>query len=115
MERFVLKFLWLEKSIAIALDQKIGDKTTPLNEYLFWPGEDAWQLTKDYLENNNSDTKKCRQNTVNFTEKERIEILNQITEVINFWQERDNTKKLNKDEISKLKNNFPQAVFVGYD
>lgn len=81
----------------------------------FGPGEDAWQLTKDYLENNNSDTKKCRQNIVNFTEKERIEILNQITEVINFWQERDNTKKLNKDEISKLKSNFPQAVFVGYD
>ena len=43
MNKFILKFLWLEKSVAVALDQKVGDKTIPLTEYFFWPQKDAWE------------------------------------------------------------------------
>lgn len=113
MGRFVLKFLWLERVIAVALDQKIGEGTTPLTEFFFWPYEDAWQLIKDYMESGNNEKKAYRQNIVNFTEKECIEILNQLTEVINFWQERDNSKKLTKDEILKLRTTFSQTIFIG--
>lgn len=101
MERFVLKFLWLEKSIAVALDQKIGDKTTPLTEYYFWPQKDAWEEMKTFLENKTW-----------ISQNDSIILLNQITEIINFWQDKDG---LNKKDILKVKENFPKAVFVGYD
>ena len=33
IEKFILKFIWLEKNIAVILDQKVGDKTITLTEY----------------------------------------------------------------------------------
>ena len=35
MEKFILKFLWLEKNISVALYQKVGEKTIPLTKTLF--------------------------------------------------------------------------------
>nr|YP_009145371.1 putative ribosomal protein 3 [Cryptoglena skujai]AKL38996.1 putative ribosomal protein 3 [Cryptoglena skujai] len=101
MEKFLLKFLWLDKSIAVALDQRVEDKVTPLTEYYFWPQKDAWDLMKIYLEK-----------TTWISQTESISLLNKITEVINFWQEKDLT---NKKDIHKARIFFKDVQFIGYD
>ena len=98
MNKFVLKFLWLEKSIAVALDQQIGFNTSPITEYFFWPRKDAWEELKNELE-----TKLW------IDQNEAIVILNQTTEVINYWQE-ETTHDLNK-----AREKFPECLFIGHD
>ena len=98
---FILKFLWLEKSIAVCLDQKIGERTTPLTEYFFWPQKDAWEEMKNFLENKTW-----------ITQNESIFLLNQITEVINEWQEKD---VMQRKDISSLKEKFSSCFFIGFD
>lgn len=102
MKVFSLKFLWLQKSIAVGLDQRIGDNlTTPLTEFFFWPQHDAWEEMKIFLESKpwvNPD--------------EAVFLLNQVTEVINEWQERS---EFYSKDLTLLKAKFPNCVFVGYD
>jgi len=99
--KLLLKFLWLDKSIAVCLDQKVGDNFTPLTEYFFWPQKDAWEEMKLFL-----DSKSW------IDQKDSIILLNQITEVINLWQEKDSSV-LDKKYFSVLKDKFPDIVFLG--
>lgn len=101
MERFLLKFLWLEKTVAVCLDQKLGDKTLPLTEYYFWPQTDAWEEIKIFVESKDWITK-----------VEVVILLNVVTEVINYWQEKDS---LEKRDLKKLKERFPDVLFIGFD
>lgn len=101
MSNFVLKFLWLEKSIAVSLDQKIGDRSTPITEFFFWPQCDAWEEMKVFLENKPW-----------INQNDSVMLLNQVTEVINFWQEKNDVQK---KDISNLKEKFPNVLFVGFD
>ncbi len=98
----VLKFLWLEKSIAVCLDQKVGESITPLTEFFFWPQKDAWEEIKIFLESQSW-----------ITQSESVSLLNQVTEVINFWQERDTTV-LDKKHVSNLRDKFPDVIVIGY-
>lgn len=99
--KFILKFLWLEKSIAVSLDQKVADKAIPLTEYFFWPQKDAWEDMKVYLEAEEW-----------ISQDNSIMLLNQITEIINYWQEREN---INKNGLNDIKMKFSNCVFVGSD
>jgi 30S ribosomal protein 3 len=101
MNKFILKFLWLEKSVAVALDQKVCDKTIPLTEYFFWPQKDAWEDMKFFLDNKSW-----------ISQVDSIKLLNEITEVINFWQDKED---LHKKEIYKVRERFPNCLFVGFD
>lgn len=101
MERFILKFLWLDKTIAVCVDQKVGNRTIPLTEYFFWPQRDAWEDMKLFLESKDWITK-----------FEVIAILNVVTEVINYWQEKDS---LEKKDIKKVKEKFSSVSFIGFD
>ncbi|KAJ4974763.1 hypothetical protein NE237_007937 [Protea cynaroides] len=75
--RLVLKFIWLEKNIGLALDQKIpGHGTIPLSPYYFWPRKDAWEELKTLLESKPW-----------ISQKRMIILLNQATDIINLWQQ----------------------------
>ncbi|KAL5581958.1 hypothetical protein UlMin_014400 [Ulmus minor] len=75
--RLVLKFIWMEKNIGIALDQVIpGHGTIPLSPYYFWPRKDAWEELKVLLESKPW-----------ISQKQMIILLNQATDIINLWQQ----------------------------
>ncbi|CAH9111447.1 unnamed protein product [Cuscuta epithymum] len=75
--RLVLKFIWMEKNIGIALDQLIpGHGTVPLSPYYFWPRKDAWEELKVMLESKPW-----------VSQKQMILLLNQATDIINLWQQ----------------------------
>ncbi|KAL2551811.1 30S ribosomal protein 3 [Forsythia ovata] len=76
--RLVLKFIWMEKNIGIAIDQVIpgGHGTIPLSPYYFWPRKDAWEELKIILESKPWISK-----------KQMVLLLNQATDIINLWQQ----------------------------
>ncbi|KAL1205873.1 Small ribosomal subunit protein cS23y [Cardamine amara subsp. amara] len=74
--RVVLKFVWMQKDIGVALDHMIpGFGTIPLSPYYFWPRKDAWEELKTLLESKPW-----------ISELHRVFLLNQATDIINLWQ-----------------------------
>ncbi|KAI3502914.1 hypothetical protein L1887_31310 [Cichorium endivia] len=75
--RLVLKFIWMEKNIGLALDQVIpGYGSIPVSPYYFWPRKDAWEELKVMLESKPW-----------ISQKQVIILLNQATDIINLWQQ----------------------------
>lgn len=97
MTKFTFKILWLDNNIAIAIDHIVGKTASPLTSYFFWPRNDAWEQLKTEL-----DSKPW------ISDKDRIELLNQATTIINFWQERGQNKSL-----LQAQQEFPDFHFAG--
>jgi hypothetical protein len=98
MQKYILKFLWLEKTIGICLDQVNSEGSIIiLTDFYFWPQSDAWEKMKIFLEE-----------TTFISKNESILILNQITEVVNFWQEKNEIYMKN---IVKVQEKFPYSRF----
>lgn len=98
MPSYVLNVLWMDKAIGVAVDQYLasGEKG-PVTEYFMWPANDAWDQLKLSLEN-----------MPWISQVEVIHLLNDATEVINFWQ--DESTKHTLDEASQK---FNHIAFYG--
>ena len=97
MKKFVLKILWLDQDIAIAIDHVVQAGYSPLTCYFFWPRHDAWKQIKEELESRPW-----------IKENEKIILLNEITQIINYWQENNKT-------LLDIQNKFPHSIFCGTD
>jgi 30S ribosomal protein 3 len=104
--KFLLKIVWLENKLGIAVDQVIGAANSPLTIYFFWSDQNntqettAWDRLKSEL-----DAKHW------IPEEKRNEVLNQATDVINYWQDlRDKDQKVT---INEAQSHFPEVVFTG--
>lgn len=78
MKKFHLKSLWLDSNIAFSVDHIVKNGYSPLTSYFFWPRNDAWSQIKNELESKPWMSK-----------NDKIDILNEVAELINHWQEKN--------------------------
>lgn len=105
VSEYSLSFLWLDKNLAVSVDQVFGrGHRSPITEYYWWPREDAWENLKKTL-----DEREARDW---ISHHDKVILLNTLTEVINFWtgDEDDVGEKPSvRDAISK----YPHCNFQG--
>lgn len=97
MKKFALRILWLEYGMAFSVDHIVDQGYSPLTPYFFWPRNDAWHQVKSELESKPWISK-----------NDKIDILNDVTLILNYWQENKQSKT-----IIQVQEKFPSLVFYG--
>ena len=102
MSKIVFKFLWSQKSLGVCLDQRINEKLfIPLTKYFFWPQRDSWEDIKEYMQANP---------WIDYNES--VFLLNELTEIVDFWEK---NKNLDIKNLQSVRLQFPNFSFVGYN
>ncbi|GLC33607.1 hypothetical protein PLESTB_000094800 [Pleodorina starrii] len=97
LPEFRLNVLWTEKNLAVAIDQVYSrGQVSPLTEYYFWPRQDAWEELRVNLEMRPW-----------ISERDRIILLNRLTQLINFWQDEEI-----KHTVEEARAEFPDCAFA---
>lgn len=97
---YSLSFLWLDKNLAVAVDQVFGrGHRSPITEYYWWPREDAWEGLKKALDE--------REEKAWMSTADKVKLLNTLTDVINYWSAED------KPSVRDAINQFPGCLFQG--
>lgn len=95
MKKFTLKIIWQNSLLGFAIDHLISQGYSPLSSYFFWPNNDAWTQIKKELESKPW-----------ISDKDKIDLLNQATLIINYWQEYKNI-----EPVSEVQKKFPELIF----
>lgn len=99
MSRFTLKILWSNNNIGLAIDHIVKKGHSPLTSYFFWPRNNAWNQIKVELESKPW-----------ISENDRVGLLNQISNIINYWQE-----NIKQQSSKEAQNKFPEFIFSSGD
>eukprot|EP00667_Euglena_gracilis_P008652 EG_transcript_8770 len=75
MTTAMLVFYWMDKYVAINLNQAICQKTSPLSLNFLWPKHDAWEEVSKFLYRNPW-----------ISEDASFKLLNDITDIVECWQ-----------------------------
>jgi 30S ribosomal protein 3 len=110
LPEYRLTFLWLDKTLACGVDQVFSrGNAAPMTEYYIWPRSDAWDDMKTSLESK-----------AWVGDAEKVQLLNRLTAVINFWTGAvvydDQNQPLNETKppsIDEARAAFPDCVFIG--
>lgn len=94
MQKFTLRILWLKRNIAFSVDHVVKQGMSPLTSYFFWPRNDAWTQIKKELESKPW-----------ISNNDKIDILNKVTVLINYWQENNKS-----DGLNQVKKEFPDFI-----
>lgn len=94
--RFVLTILCSPDSLGIAVDQLVVGIKIPITQYFFWPFEGAWESLNGEL-----------QSLALIADVERTQLLKKSADVINYWQEKPETKT-----VEELRLRFPDVCFL---
>ena len=97
MKKFIVRILWLQHSIGLSIDHIVDKGYSPLSSYFFWPSNDVWTQIKIELESKPW-----------ISDSDKIDLLNQVTLIINYWQENKNSKS-----IEEIKKENPDFLFCG--
>ena len=93
-----LKVLWLKNFLGFAINQEGLQTSYFLTSYYFWPKTEAWEQLN--LELNSKPW---------ISDKDKIEILNLVTKVMNYWKQ-----NRNKQTLETFKNTFNQVEFIEF-
>lgn len=93
--QYALNVLWNENSLAVGVDQVFAqDSRSPVTEFYFWPRDDAWDDCKAGIEEKPW-----------ISEKEKVELLNSLTDIINAWGEDP------RPPLADVQARFPDHIF----
>ncbi|GFR49440.1 hypothetical protein Agub_g11498 [Astrephomene gubernaculifera] len=97
LPEFRLNVLWTEKNLIVAIDQVYSrGQVSPLTNYYLWPRQDAWEDLRVTLEERPW-----------IAERDRIILLNRLTQLINFWQDEEV-----KHSLEEARAEFPDCYFA---
>ena len=96
MNTFRIKFLWLEKNLGVAVDKVTPKGLIPITDYFFWPRKDAWEELRNAL---------SAKPWISYDDP--IFLLNETTDVINYWQEEEK-----RPSLSEAQDRFPNCFFT---
>lgn len=98
--KFIFFFIMSERTITIALGQKVGTSFIPLTSLYEWPIVDSWGEIRTFVLRNKW-----------ISDREGYDILSTLTKVLNCWEKGD--PKIIRS-VSGIRKEFPQSLYPNF-